>query len=107
MATTITNTMLGGLRQHIVDMASYGRYRIDGEWIRSEIVTKEVSQNNAVLISYYVHAKEGSASPATGFQLMDENGMVLAEREEELAFTEYYKTLLYRFKFGVNVGENS
>lgn len=107
MATTITNTMLGGLRQHIVDMASYGRYMIDDEWERSEIVTKEVSQNNAVLISFYVHSKNGSASPATKFQLMDENNNVLAERIEELAFTEYYNTLLYRFKFGVNVGENN
>lgn len=107
MATNITNTMLGGLRQHIVDMASYGRYMIDGEWIRSEIVTKEVSQNNAVHISFYIHARTGSESPATKFQLMDENDMVLAEREEELAFTMYYDTLLYRFKFGVNVGENT
>ena len=43
MATTITSTMLGGLRQCIVDMVSYGRYKIGSTWYRAEINSKAVS----------------------------------------------------------------
>jgi len=106
MASTQINTaMLSGLRQHIVDMVSYAGYRIDGVWHRAEIDTKAVQGNGAVHVTFYVHRAEGSASPATAFRLMNADGQALAMREETIEFAQHMDAVLYRFKFGVSVGE--
>ncbi len=104
MATTITSTMLGGLRQHIVDMVDHGRYMIGGSWINSDIVTKEIQANNMVYVCFYVQASGGN-STVTQFQLLDSDDQVLAERVETLTIPEHYDALLYRFKFGVSVDQ--
>jgi len=105
MATTITNTMLNGLRQHIVDMASYGRYKIGGTWYRAEIETKAVQQNGAVHVTFFIRDQAGG-TPASQFQLLNADNQLLAERAENVAFAEYMDAILYRFKFGVSVSEN-
>ena len=106
MATTITSTMLGGLRQCIVDMVSYGRYKIGSTWYRAEINSKAVQLNGAVHVTFYIQNQGGGSTPASQFQLLDANNNLLAERTEDVAFVQYMDRILYRFKFGVSVAEN-
>ena len=103
--TTITSTMLGGLRQHIVDMVSRSRYMIDGTWHTAEINSKAVQSNGSVHVTFYVRRADGSSSPATRFQILNASGQVLAERTENVAFAQHMDAILYRFKFGVSVSE--
>ena len=103
-ATTINENLLNGLRQHIVDMVSYGRYRVGSTLYRSEINSKAVQANGAVYITFYVRKPAGSTSAANRFRLMSVNNQILAERVETIAFVETLEEILYRFKFGVSVG---
>lgn len=103
--TTITSAMLGGLRQHIVDMVDHGRYMIDGTWRRVEINSKAVQENGSVHVTFYIRRADGSSSPATRFQLRNRSNQVLAERTETVAFVQHMDAILYRFKFGVSVSE--
>lgn len=105
-ATTINANLLNGLRQHIVDMVSYGRYRIGSTWYRAEINSKAVQDNGAVHITFYVR-KQSAGSTANRFRLMSADNKVLAERVESITFVETMEEVLYRFKFGVSVGENA
>lgn len=106
MATTITSIMLNGLRQHIVETVSYGRYLIGSTWYRAEINSKAVQLNGAVHVTFYIQNQGGGSTPASKFQLLDENNNLLAERTENVAFVQYMDEILYRFKFGVSIAEN-
>ena len=103
MATTISDAMLGGLRQHIVDMASYAEYQMGGSWVRAELNGKTVQRNGAVHITFYVR-KQGSAVKATAYRLKDASGNVLASKEEDIPFVTGIDAIMYRFKFSVTVG---
>lgn len=106
--TTITNAMLGSLRNHIVAIVAYGQYKISSTWYRAEIDTAEVRPNGSVRISFFVEPQDAAMTPASQFQLCAEDGTVLAERTEELAFTPNISdAIMYRFKFGVRVGEDA
>lgn len=104
-ATIITSNMLNALRQHIVDQTAYARYKINGTWYKAEINSKEVRENGAVHITFYVQRAGGTNAPATQFQICTSSGAVLAERTENVAFVANMDAILYRFKFGVSVGE--
>jgi len=107
-ATTITNAMLSSLRGHIVSIAAYGQYKIADTWHRGKIETAEVRANGSVLVTFYVEPADAALTPATAFRLCAEDGTVLAEREETLAFTQNQAdAIMYRFKFGVRVGEDA
>lgn len=103
--TTITSAMLDGLRRHIGTMVSYARYRIGTTWYRAEINSREVRENNSIHITFYIPIPESIDVPANRFQLCDANGNVLAERTEDVPFALHMDTILYRFKFGVSVGQ--
>lgn len=105
--TTITNAMLSSLRNHIVDIAAYGQYKIADTWHRGELETAEVRANGSVLVSFYVEPADAALTPATHFRLCAEDGTVLAEKEGSLPFVPNQSdAILYRFKFGVRVGED-
>lgn len=103
-ATNINENLLNRLRQHIVDSVSYGRYRIGSTWYRAEINSKGIQSNGSVYITFYIRKPTGSSSPANRFRLMSSNSQILAERIEDVSFAENMETILYRFKFGVSVG---
>ena len=100
MATVVTSTMLGGLRQHIVDMCSYAEFKAGGSWHRVELDYAIVQQNGAVHIAFYITTDYGDA---TDFRLLDANGNVLAQKTETIEFAPLVSKILYRFKFAVNV----
>lgn len=105
--TTITSALLDALRQRIAALAAYGQYKTSDTWHRAEIETVEIRSNGAVHVSFYVEPADQSLTPATGFRLCAEDGTILAERTEELAFTENADAMTYRFKFGVRAGEDA
>lgn len=108
MATvTIDENLLNGLRQRIVDMVSYGRYRIDGTWYRAEINSKSVQVNGAVHVTFYIEAQDSARTSATAFELRSASNALLASIEESVAFIQDAEQVLYRFKFGVSVGTPS
>jgi len=101
--TTITAALLNGLRNRIVDMVSYGRYKIGGAWYRANLNSSQVQTNGAVHVTFYIERQSGN-TPATEFQLCDANGTVLVDRSEEVSFTQFVDKILIRFKLGVSVG---
>lgn len=101
-ATTITNVMLNALREQIVDIATYGFYRIGTTWYSTEINSKAVQSNGAVHITFYIESH--GADLATEFRLTNASGEVLASRVEDVPFVDGAEKMLYRFKFGVSVG---
>lgn len=100
-ATTITSNMLGGLRNHVVDMVAYARYKVGSTWYRAEIDSKAVQGNGAVHVAFYLH-NPGGTTPASQFQLYNASGQLLSERTENVAFLQEMD-VLYRFKFGVSI----
>ncbi|MBQ6960880.1 MAG: hypothetical protein IJP78_07895 [Clostridia bacterium] len=102
-ATTITNTMKNGLRQKIIDMISYGQYKIGSTWYRAEIDSKEIKSNGAVHATFYIQVPASRATPASQFRLCNSSGTVLAERTENVPFVDNLDEILYRFKFGISV----
>lgn len=103
--TTITSALLDEERQHIVDIASYARYRIGVTWYRAEINSKAVQSNGAVHVTFYIPTPSPITAPASAFQLCREDGAVLVEIVENVTFIQGMETVLYRFKIGVSVGE--
>lgn len=101
--TTITAALLNGLRNRIVDMVSYGRYKIGGAWYRANLNSSQVQTNGAVHVTFYIERQSGN-TPATEFQLCDANGAVLVDRSEEVSFAQFVDKILIRFKLGVSVG---
>ena len=105
-ATTINDSLLNGLRQHLAaGMAAYGQYKVGSLWHNAPIDQGEVKKNGSVCISFLIEAQDAVITPATQFRLCAENGDVLAEREEEVAFSETVKELLYRFRFEITAEE--
>lgn len=105
MAMRIHAALLNGLRARLAELPAYAQYRVDGELQRAELVSSEVRENGSVHVSFYVERAEGSSSPAQEFMLCAADGTVLAEQADEVSFVEYIDRILYRFKFGVSVGE--
>ncbi|MBQ9252235.1 MAG: hypothetical protein IJ188_06345 [Clostridia bacterium] len=101
--TTITSTLLTGLRNRIVEMAGYGRYRIGNTWYRAELNGAAVQGNGAIHITFYIDRQDGN-NPATEFQICASNGSVLVDRVEEISFAQTVDRILIRFKLGVSVG---
>ena len=107
-ATIISNALLNGLREHLAaDMPGYGQYKIGSTWYDSPIELGEVKQNGSVCVSFKIEAQDALITPATQFRLCDANGETLAERIEEIPFTEEVSELLYRFRFEINAKEES
>ena len=105
--TTITAALLGGIRQHIIHMASYGAYKIGDAWHQSAITLAEVRANGSVLVAFDLEPQDAQLTPASAFRLCDEEDNVLAEREETIAFVPGESdAVMYRFRFGVRVGED-
>ena len=102
--TTITATLLNGLRTHLVDMVSYGRYMIGGTWYNAKLHSAGVQTNGAVHVTFYIERQGGTSDPATRFQLMSSDGNVLVDRVEDVSFTQFVDKILIRFKLGVSVG---
>lgn len=106
MAITITSAMLNKLRQHIADICAYGRYKVGNTWYRADISSASVQSNGAVHVMFYISQPSGTTGSATGFQLCDANGNLLAERAETVPFSQYTQEINIRFKFGVSVGSS-
>ena len=105
--TTITGAMLGGLRQHIINMTAYGAYKISSTWYQSPITLAEVRDNGSVLVAFDLEPKDAQLTPATVLRLYDANNNVLAEREDTVEFVpNSADAVMYRFRFGVRVGES-
>lgn len=107
MATTISSNLLGALRQRIITVAAYGQYKIGSAWHNAEIESGYVRANGSVCVSFIVEPQDAALTPATQFRLCDEDGNVLAEREDTIAFIQNAAdALLCRFRFSVKAGED-
>ena len=105
--TIISSAMLTSIRQHILSLAAYGQYMIGGTWYRGEIVSSGIQASGAVRVAFSVEPQDAVLTPATQFRLCAADGTILSSKAENLPFVQGASdALLYRFQFGVKVGEN-
>lgn len=104
-ATTITNALLNRLRSHMAGLPAYAQYKVGNTWNRAEIQKSEVRENESIYISFICVPVDAGLTPATSFRVCAGNNDVLLERSETLAFASSADILTYRFKIGINAGE--
>ena len=102
---TVGSALLSKLRNCLMNMVVSGQYQIGDNWYTSGIDLAEIRQNGAVYIAFMIEAQDEELTPATHFRLLSSDEAVLAEREEEVPFTENMPSLVYRFKFEITAEE--
>ena len=104
MAVAIQNGLLEGLRAHLLDMVSKGRYKLGGTWYDAEIVNKEVGENHLCYITLVILPMQGDGSVATDFQLLSSDGTLLATDQKNVPFASGLDAVQFRFILNVRAG---
>lgn len=85
MNGNMTKLAVDSISEHIQSLLVSARFELDGEVIERELYSKEINENNNILVLVYLSSED--TGTLTNLEILNENGEVIISSEKEITKT--------------------
>lgn len=98
---TVSQVLLGYLRQHALDRIASARYQSDGAWYAAQITKKEILSNGQAAVYFSIAHEQSGPETVTAVQLLDSSDALLAEDETDVERASGAEALYYQARLKI------